>query len=305
MERLRQSYRKGDRGDRGDEVEFFDFTKMFVDFFESFDKKLKPHIIKSMSRHENSGSTATVVLQTPTKYICANLGDSEAWLLRENDVVKLSTVLGPKDQCEIDRIVEAGGKVINNRIYGYIAVSRSFGDYEYKEEVDKYLISCVPIVNSFSRTEYEGTLLLACDGFFDIMNCKTKNHLSNNPNYIQDLLRIFDESNVTIRKVDRKLELLDKCDFTQEIDNICLGNIVYYYNYDMIIPIDETIDPGCKEIFGNNCVVMNHIDENNPIESLNDFDMRKYLIEMLIRYAVAQGSRDNITLMLVTNTLNI
>ena len=85
-----------------------------------------------------SGSTAVVVLMRrgvsgePTRLYCANVGDSKAVLCRNGKAVEMSYDHKPSREDERQRIIEAGGTVITNRLYGVLGVSRSFGDLRFK-----------------------------------------------------------------------------------------------------------------------------------------------------------------------------
>lgn len=191
--------------------ENFDFTSMFTSFFTTFDTEMKDSIIKTRTRYENSGATAVVVLQTPTKYICANLGDSEAWILMEDDVKKLTTLHRPDDKDETKRVVAAGGYVSNGRVDGSLAVSRAFGDYDFKiriiDDVDDSTcdpelmqVTAVPSVSVTDRQLYNGRLFIGCDGFFDIMNDTPRS-----PTHIQSLISGLLDNMQTITRTERIL----------------------------------------------------------------------------------------------------
>ena len=82
----------------------------------------------------------------------------------------------PMDEEERNRIENAGGMVIIQRINGALAVSRALGDFDYKR-VDnlgqtEQLVSPLPIVTYFSRTEEKDDIqdsysIIACDGIYD------------------------------------------------------------------------------------------------------------------------------------------
>jgi protein phosphatase PTC1 len=89
-----------------------------------------------------SGSTAVVVLMRrgntaddPTTLYCANVGDSKAVLCRSGVAVEMSYDHKPSRADERQRIIDAGGTVITNRLYGVLGVSRSFGDLRFKNQM--------------------------------------------------------------------------------------------------------------------------------------------------------------------------
>lgn len=93
----------------------------------------------------------------------ANVGDSRAVLLRGTNALRLTKDHKPDDPEEKQAVIARGGLVMNGRISGILAVSRSLGDYR----ADKY-VSRVPTVSSTPLTSGDSVLLLACDGLFDV-----------------------------------------------------------------------------------------------------------------------------------------
>lgn len=87
------------------------------------------------SEHPQSGSTATTVLLLGRRLYCANVGDSRTVLSRNFEAVPFSLDHKPSREDESKRIRDAGGFVINNRVMGELAVSRAFGDAEFKKGI--------------------------------------------------------------------------------------------------------------------------------------------------------------------------
>jgi protein phosphatase 1B len=124
---------------------------------------------------ERSGTTAVCCILSPGEFFIANLGDSRAILCKSGQTSPFGTEdhkpFLPKER---DRIVNAGGSVMIQRVNGSLAVSRALGDYEYKQvpgllpieqlvspEPDVYVLPRDPVKDEF--------LLLACDGIYDVM----------------------------------------------------------------------------------------------------------------------------------------
>ncbi|CAH8332998.1 unnamed protein product [Eruca vesicaria subsp. sativa] len=113
------------------------------------------------------GSTAVVSVITPDKIVVANCGDSRAVLCRNGKPVPLSTDHKPDRPDELDRIEEAGGRVIywdGPRVLGVLAMSRAIGDNYLKPYV-----SSEPEVTVTERTEEDEFLILASDGLWDVV----------------------------------------------------------------------------------------------------------------------------------------
>jgi hypothetical protein len=70
---------------------------------------------------------------------------------------------------EAARIVEAGGYVTNNRIFGQLAVARAMGDRDLKEEVVGAL-TCEPEIMQEQLRANDEFIVVACDGLFDVMS---------------------------------------------------------------------------------------------------------------------------------------
>jgi len=141
-----------------------------------------------------SGTTAVVVLVTPHFIICANLGDSRAVLhITDNPnnpespltskTIALSVDHKPNVPEERERIESRGGTVKKDRVNGELGVSRSLGDYEFKDYsphnkeetglliAHRQRVSPIPeiTVNSCCL-DHNKFLILACDGIWDVLN---------------------------------------------------------------------------------------------------------------------------------------
>lgn len=117
------------------------------------------------------GSTAIVAVVTPDKIIVANCGDSRAVLCRNGKAIPLSNDQKPDRPDELNRIQEAGGRVIywdGPRVSGVLAMSRAIGDNYLKP----YVI-CEPEVTITDRTAEDDCLILASDGLWDVVSNDT------------------------------------------------------------------------------------------------------------------------------------
>lgn len=85
---------------------------------------------------DTSGCTAVTAMITPEYIICANSGDSRCVLGSDGQARALSEDHKPYDEPERKRIEHAGGCVQWKRVDGDLAVSRAFGDFQYKNRAD-------------------------------------------------------------------------------------------------------------------------------------------------------------------------
>ncbi|XP_076882355.1 protein phosphatase 2C 3-like [Bidens hawaiensis] len=114
------------------------------------------------------GSTAVVAVVAPDKIVVSNCGDSRAVLCRNGVAIPLSTDHKPDRPDELERIEEAGGRVIywdGARVLGVLAMSRAIGDNYLKP----YVIP-EPEVTVTERTEDDECLIIASDGLWDVVS---------------------------------------------------------------------------------------------------------------------------------------
>eukprot|EP01132_Coremiostelium_polycephalum_P009922 gene9922-12167_t len=100
------------------------------------------------------------------KYLyIANAGDARAVICQNKVAERLSYDHKGSDQEETKRITEAGGFVVNNRVIGLLAVTRSLGDHSMKD----YVIGD-PYQRQVKLDETHSHLILACDGLWDVIS---------------------------------------------------------------------------------------------------------------------------------------
>jgi protein phosphatase PTC1 len=115
--------------------------------------------IVAFYRHEVRGDGREVdVLYT------GNVGDSRAVLFRNGTAVRLSYDHKGSDIIEQQRVKDAGGFVLNDRVNGMLAITRALGDAEMKDFIAGRPYTTETIMD---RSEDE-FLILACDGLWDV-----------------------------------------------------------------------------------------------------------------------------------------
>lgn len=134
--------------------------------------------ISASSTPEETGTTGTtacvVALNRPNKRIvCANAGDTRAVLCRGSRAVELSHDHRPSVPTENARIVASGSAVFDDRVDGMLAVSRAFGDFEFKQAAklppQQQAVTCAPEVLEFEMNADDSFIIVACDGVWDCM----------------------------------------------------------------------------------------------------------------------------------------
>ncbi|XP_031434919.1 protein phosphatase 1B isoform X2 [Clupea harengus] len=123
---------------------------------------------------DRSGSTAVGVLMSPAHLYFINCGDSRALLCRRGRVCFSTLDHKPCNPREKERIQNAGGSVMIQRVNGSLAVSRALGDYDYKcvdgKGPTEQLVSPEPEVFEIARAPEDEFVVLACDGIWDVMS---------------------------------------------------------------------------------------------------------------------------------------
>ncbi|KAM6930949.1 protein phosphatase 1F [Xenentodon cancila] len=120
---------------------------------------------KAQRERLRSGSTGVAVLIHGQELTVAWLGDSQAILVRNGEVVTLMDPHKPEREDEKQRIEDLGGCIVFMgcwRVNGTYAVSRAIGDFDQKPYISGEADS-----STVQLQGDEDYLLLACDGFFD------------------------------------------------------------------------------------------------------------------------------------------
>ncbi|KAF9512177.1 hypothetical protein BS47DRAFT_1372866 [Hydnum rufescens UP504] len=94
----------------------------------------------------------------------ANAGDARAVLSRGGRAIRLTYDHKGSDAQEARRIKEAGGFVMNNRVNGVLAVTRSLGDSSMKE-----FVVGSPYTTETELGDEDDLLIIACDGLWDVI----------------------------------------------------------------------------------------------------------------------------------------
>lgn len=124
-------------------------------------------------KNDQSGCTATTVIITDKKIICANAGDSRTVMSVNGAVKPLSFDHKPNNEGEHARICAAGGFVDIGRVNGNLALSRAIGDFDFKKSADlppeEQIVTAFPDVIEHELTDDDEFVVLACDGIWDCL----------------------------------------------------------------------------------------------------------------------------------------
>jgi len=139
--------------------------------FEAIDDEM---VRRSMM---TSGCTACVCIlaqeDAHRMVYTAHLGDSRAVMCRNGIAVRLTSMTDHKatDPLEAKRVIEAGGRIVNDRVNGMLAMTRALGDHLLKMPIlPNSVVSNVPDVTSTSLSGKDAFIILACDGLWDVID---------------------------------------------------------------------------------------------------------------------------------------
>jgi len=149
-----------------------DIKTAFHEGFQEMDQYVVSEANKLNSMH---GCTCVCCLVLDGIVHFANIGDSEGMLIGiENGNVITHNMTKPhkaNEPSEKERIESLGGHVFFGRLYGSLAVSRSFGDAIYKRpKTSKDFVSWEPYTITATLNPTHKYMVLACDGLFDVMS---------------------------------------------------------------------------------------------------------------------------------------
>ncbi|KAI9216669.1 phosphatase 2C-like domain-containing protein [Blastocladiella britannica] len=130
--------------------------------FERTDAKLA-----ELNIHSGCTAVVSVLLVEGDRRILhtANVGDARSVLCRKGEAVRLTYDHKGSDPYEAKRVIDAGGFMMNNRVNGVLAVTRSLGDVSMKD-----LVVGNPYTTEIEITADDEFLILACDGVWDVMS---------------------------------------------------------------------------------------------------------------------------------------
>lgn len=152
--------------------------KALVQAYIRLDEDLRG--LKECGIMDESGCTLVCVIITPSHVVCANVGDSRCVLGRKHEVVAMTEDHKPSCSEEKLRIEKAGGFVRFDRVNGELAMSRAIGDFRYKHrtelEIHEHLVICLPDISIQERAKDDETLVLACDGVWDVISNEEVNY---------------------------------------------------------------------------------------------------------------------------------
>lgn len=150
-----------------------------VHAFEATDREI---LMRCRMENGRGGATGVVIVRIGGSLYAAHCGDSRAVMCRGGEPLRLTEDHKPNLPRERKRVEGLGGRVDFARCWRVIvdpgdgrpasglAVSRSFGDPDFKEPL--HLVIATPDVMREQLTEEDAFIVLASDGLWDVMDDK-------------------------------------------------------------------------------------------------------------------------------------
>ena len=122
-----------------------------------------------------TGTTACVCVidEKENKLYFANCGDSRAVLCKKNTAFPQSIDHKPDLPLEKNRIINAKGWISMGRVKGNLNISRSIGDFAYKQNSDDpnvQMVSPLPEINIEKLNNDCEFIVIGCDGIWDCLD---------------------------------------------------------------------------------------------------------------------------------------
>ena len=139
------------------------FRNILKASIESIDKEFE-----KFREAENCGSTGTIVVLDNNFIYCANVGDSKCFYINnKNNAFQLTEDHNCSNQKEREELKKKGIMIFQNRVFGSLSLTRTFGDTELKKDG----IECNPYIKKILIDKEEVKyIIIASDGIWDVVN---------------------------------------------------------------------------------------------------------------------------------------
>ena len=123
----------------------------------------------------NIGCTCNILVIYKNILYFANAGDSRSVLLKnKGEVNSMSIDHKPELPNEFNRIKKAGGRIIEGRVNGLLNLSRSIGDFQFKNRKDlkqeEQIVTCNPDILFENRSKNDDFVIMGCDGIWECIS---------------------------------------------------------------------------------------------------------------------------------------
>ena len=158
--------------------------EILIEIIKNSFNKIDQDILINDNYPNDVGSTATIIIiyynvdnnacnseinklkKNKRTLICANIGDSNGFLINKNYIKSITKAHKCDDILEVKRIKEQGGIVFQGRIFGKLILTRTIGDKEMK----KYGV--IPLPDFFIKNIEDDDLfaIIGSDGIWDVID---------------------------------------------------------------------------------------------------------------------------------------
>ena len=187
---------------------------------KDFYKYLDPKNAEDCDIANITGCTAcvSVINEKNKRMYFANAGDSRAVICKNGIGYQMSHDHKPDSAKEKNRIYKSGGWVNEGRIKGNLNLSRSLGDFEYKQDKNlnpkDQMITAYPEINIEIIDDTCEFIIIACDGIWDCLTPQAACDYVRNRLYDQETG--LPKNNIKISKIIE--EMMDSI-ITDDIQN--------------------------------------------------------------------------------------
>ena len=187
---------------------------------KDFYKYLDPKNAEDCDIANITGCTAcvSVINEKSKRMYFANAGDSRAVICKNGIGYQMSHDHKPDSAKEKNRVYKSGGWVNEGRIMGNLNLSRSLGDFEYKQDKNlspkDQMITAYPEINVEIIDDTCEFVIIACDGIWDCLTPQEACDFVRN--YLYDQKTGLPKNNVKISKIVE--DMMDKA-IAEDITN--------------------------------------------------------------------------------------
>lgn len=149
--------------------------QVWTQTYQQLDKEIQTHLAIEDADCEGATSTTCHLTALPNgrfQISVANVGDSKAILIDDNDLRVLSETHRPTNEAEEKRVKAEGGRITgerNKRLNGRLAVTRALGDHLMKKTT-KGLTSTPFIQDTVTVDDsIQSVIVMASDGLWDVV----------------------------------------------------------------------------------------------------------------------------------------
>lgn len=159
---------------------------------------------------DKSGAVATFMVVRDEELICANVGDCRSVLSRGGRAENLTKDHTLDNKEELERVKRSNVQISKNRIYGDLAVARSFGDARHKPRSCQLLapdedleaaklvdaIIATPEITRKELLQQDEFVIMASDGLWDVFSSQAA------VDYVRGLFTEFRSKELTVTLAD-------------------------------------------------------------------------------------------------------